>query len=665
MMPNTLRPANISRISIDDPFFGAYVSMIADSILPLQWEALSGHVAIADAHQTEALNGRLTNEKASSCIENFRIAAGELQGEHSGAVFQDTDAYKWLEAVAFCIEIGKGDGLREKAEELIALIERAQQPDGYLNTYFTIAHPKQRWMNLAEGHELYCAGHLIEAAVAYHRATGSEALLKVATRFADLIATVFGPEEGKCQGYPGHQEIEVALVKLYRATGEGRYLNLAKHFLAVRGTEPNYLLDELVKNKQIRLFPEFSNYDAEYAQTHASPVDQKTAEGHAVRAMYMYSAMADIAKECEDERMRQTCKTIWENVTTRRMYITGGIGSSGLLERFTVDYDLPNDRMYCESCASIGLMMFGQRMNMLTRDASYYDVVERALCNTVLAGISAKGDRYFYVNPLEVWPENCKASTSMSHVKPVRQEWFSCACCPPNIARTLASLGQYIFAEDEKSVYVNQFISSSLRTSVSGTDVTLRLDAGYMRDGCVRLTIESSSAHAFTVRVRIPPYFKKPVFRLEGKEISPVVENGYAVLAISRAGEQTFTLCGDVKPEFFTANEQVRADLGKVALVMGPYVYCLEETDNGNNLACVYAKPSAEVEKKSPLSELPGELPVLEFSGERVVRSTEQPGALYSASQFEKADVRLTAVPYCLWCNRQPGEMLVWMKANI
>ena len=664
-MANTLRPSNIRHITITDPLFGRYVSIIAESILPYQWSALNGHVDISDSDQWEALNGRITNERVSSCIDNFRIAAGEMQGTHSGAVFQDTDAYKWLEAVAYCIQIGKGESLRKQADELAALIERAQQSDGYLNTYFTIVAPERRWMNLAEGHELYCAGHLIEAAVAYFDATGTDRLLIVARRFADLIATVFGPEEGKCKGYPGHQEIELALIKLYRATRESRYLDLARYFLSERGKLPNYLIQEMETTKDFRLFPEFSHYDAEYAQTHLPPVEQTTAEGHAVRAVYMFSAMADLAKECDDEKMKQACKTLWENVTTRRMYITGGIGSSGLLERFTVDYDLPNDRMYCESCASIGLMMFGQRMNLLTRDASYYDVVERALCNTVLAGISVKGDRYFYVNPLEVWPENCKSSTSMSHVKPVRQEWFSCACCPPNIARTLASLGQYIFAEDEKSVYVNQFISASLHTSVSGTDVTLRLDAGYMHDGCVRLTIESSSAHAFTVRVRIPSYFKNPVFRLEGKIISPVVENGYAVLAVSRAGEQTFTLCGDVKPEFFTANEQVRADLGKVALMMGPYVYCLEETDNGKNLASIYATLPAEVERRTSVSGLPGDLPVLAFSGERLIRTLEQTGALYSTPKFEKEAIQLTAVPYCLWCNREPGEMLVWMKVAV
>ncbi|HML67046.1 MAG TPA: glycoside hydrolase family 127 protein [Clostridia bacterium] len=664
-MANKLHPSNIQHIEITDSLFGRYVSMIAESILPYQWGALNGRVDISDSDQWEALNGRVTNERVSSCIDNFRIAAGEKKGAHSGAVFQDTDAYKWLEAAAYCIQIGKAGALKEQADELVDLIASAQQPDGYLNTYFTIANPEKRWKNLAEGHELYCAGHLIEAAVAYYHATGSEKLLTVAKRFADLIGTVFGPEEGKCKGYPGHQEIELALVKLYRVTRENRYLDLARFFLSERGKEPNYLIREMETTKDFRLFPEFSHYDAEYAQTHLPPIEQTSAEGHAVRAVYMFSAMADLAKECDDEQMKQACKTLWENITTKRMYITGGIGSSGLLERFTVDYDLPNDRMYCESCASIGLMMFGQRMNLLTRDASYYEVVERALCNTVLAGISAKGDRYFYVNPLEVWPDNCKSSTSMSHVKPVRQEWFSCACCPPNIARTLASVGQYIYSEDEKSIYINQFISSKLHTAMVGTDVTIHLNSSYMQDGCVRITVESACAHPFTVRVRVPSFLKKPVFLLDDTEISPVIENGYAVLAVSRAGEQTFTLRALVEPELVAANDQVRSDIGKLALMFGPFVYCLEEADNGKNLANVFVGYNAAIQRRDSLAKLPGDLPTLCLDGERLVRTTEQAGALYAKPKFEKAKGSLTAVPYCLWCNRDPGEMLVWMKAQL
>ena len=302
-------------------------------------------------------------------------------------------------------------------------------------------------------------------------------------------------------------------------------------------------------------------------------------------------------------------------------------------------------------------------MNLLTGGASYLDVVERGLCNTVLAGISAKGDRYFYVNPLEVWPENCKSSTSMSHVKPVRQEWFSCACCPPNIARTLASVGQYIYAEDEKSIYINQFISSNYKTAIAGTDISVSMNSSYMQDGCVRITVDSSSVHPLMLRVRIPNFLKNPAFRFDDAEISPAIESGYAVLAVARAGEQTFTIFGTVKPGFFAAREQVRSDIGKLAVMLGPYVYCLEEADNGKNLPNVYVPLNTDIQKKDPVKGLPGNFPTLALKGDRLIRTLSQPDTLYAQPKFEKTETELIASPYCLWCNREPGEMLVWMKA--
>ena len=413
-------PIALDQVRITDELYGPMLRLVAERVLPYQWEAL---------------NDRVPGTEKSHCLDNFRVAAGDLPGRHQGAIFQDTDLYKWLEAVAYCIANGTGKHLLPLAQEAAVLIARAQEPDGYLNTYITIECPEKRWSNLAEGHELYGAGHLIEAAVAYYRATGEKLLLDTAQRFADLIDRTFGAEDGKCHGYPGHQEIELALVKLYRATGEKRYLHLADYFIRQRGQKPNYLLAEMAGRKGRNVFPEFCEYDDKYAQTHLPPLEQTTAEGHAVRAVYMYSAMADLALELGDPEMARAAETLYNNIVQRRMYITGGIGSSGKLERFTADFDLPNDRMYCESCASIGLMMFAQRMAALTGEARYYDTVELALSNTVLAGISREGDRYFYVNPLEVWPDNCLPSTSMSHVKPVRQPWFACACCPPNIAR--------------------------------------------------------------------------------------------------------------------------------------------------------------------------------------------------------------------------------------
>lgn len=651
-MKNIIYTPNLSDIEITDPLFGSFSALVAETIIPYQWEIL---------------NDRVPGAEPSHCIENFRVAAGETAGEHQGVVFCDTDAYKWLEAAAYCIENGSGKRFEPVTDELIDLIGRAQRPDGYLNTYYTIAHPDQRWTNLAKGHELYSAGHLIEAAVAYYRATGKEKLLVIARRFADLICGEFGPEPGKRKGYPGHQEIELALVKLFRVTGENRYLELASFFINERGKEPNYLIKEMRESREGHLFFGLPDYEETYAQMHLPPARQTTAEGHAVRAMYLYSAMADVAYERGDEDLRTACRAVWKSVTQKRMFVTGGIGSSGFLERFTADYDLPNDRMYCETCASVGLMMFGQRMAVLMKDARYYDTVERALCNTVLAGISFGGDRYFYVNPLEVWPDNCLEDTSLAHVKPVRQPWFSVACCPTNIARTLASLGQYIYAQDEKSIYINQFISSRVHTELQGEAVSLEVDSTYMRDGCVRVTVESSSAHPFTIRVRIPEYFKQPVFQLEGKAIFPVVESGYAVLAVSRAAKQTFTVRGRVEPAFVAANENVRADAGKVSLAMGPYVYCLEQTDNGENLAGVYVSPKAKVQTGAPVQALPGELPTLAFQGERLTRSVrrEDGDALYGTPEFHMEPAQFSAVPYCLWCNREPGEMLVWMKALI
>jgi DUF1680 family protein len=649
VMENRTRPLRLDAVQITDSLFGEYTALVAEKILPYQWDAL---------------NDKLPDTEPSYCMENFRIAAGEKTGHHQGAVFQDTDLYKWLEAVAYCIENGSGKQYEAQADEAIALIGRAQQPDGYLNTYITIEHPEKRWKNLAEGHELYSAGHLIEAAVAYYHATGKMTLLQVARRFADLIDNVFGPEKEKSKGYPGHQEIELALVKLYDVTKEKRYLALAYFFIAQRGAEPNYLLQEMEAHGGPEYFPEFAEYDASYSQSHMPPIRQTTAEGHAVRAMYMYSAMADLAMAYDDEALAHACRAIFDNTTERRMYITGGIGSSGKLERFTVDYDLPNETMYCESCASIGLMMFAQRMAALTKDARYYDTVERALCNTVLAGIAKTGDRYFYVNPLAVWPHNCRASTSMSHVKPIRQKWFPCACCPPNIARTLASLGQYIYAVDEDSLYVNQYISSQAKAVIRQNTITLSMEAAYMQDGTVTLHIHASEDTPVNLRVRIPAYMQKVGYRLNGKWVHLQMEKGYAVLLLCGKGDSVLQIAAEVEPVYVAANEEVRADVGRLALMKGPYVYCLEEQDNGDHLESLYFEPEAPIREEAPCEDLPGRLPQLSCPGEKL-SSTIAGKALYAAPRLKKKEVRLQAIPYCLWCNRTPGEMSIWLKASI
>ena len=642
-MKQERRQIDLKNIRITDSLFGSYVKQVSEKIIPYQWKIL---------------NDQLEGADKTYCIENFRIAAGELEGTRKGVVFQDTDLYKWLESVAYTIAGGKGEQFESLADEVIELVGRAQEPDGYLNTYFTVNAPERKWKNLIEGHELYTAGHMIEAAVAYYHATGKTAFLEIAKKNADLIGKVFGRGEGQRRGYPGHQEIELALVKLYRVTGEQKYLDTAKYFIDERGTQPNYLAEELRERGGFEFFPDLQDYDLAYSQADIPPVEQTKAQGHSVRDMYMCAAMADLAGECEDERLLKACKAIWENMTQRQMYITGGIGTSGFRERFTTDYDLPNATNYSETCASIGLMMFGQRLSAVTGEAGYYDSVERALYNTVLAGINIEGDRYFYVNPLEVVPEFCTQHTYMNHVKPIRQKWFSIACCPPNVARTLASLGQYVYAQEDDSILIHQFISSEVQTETKDGKTALKMDSTLMQDG--KVSIQAETEKGCSLKIRIPAYAENWKLLSGEKEEKPEIQNGYITMALP-AGTHAVTLNLDIHPRWVAANDQVRADAGKAALVKGPIVYCLEEVENGKLLSQVCVKPNEEVKEEASPEGLVGNLPALTYPGTRI-KNAGLGDQLYGALKIEKEATQLTAIPYCLWNNRGEGEMLVWHR---
>lgn len=648
MEKKRLKSIPLKSIRIQDSFWNKYIKLVRDVILPYQWDTL---------------NDRVEDAEPSHCIQNFKIAAGEETGEFQGAVFQDTDVAKWLEAVAFTLaSSGRDDKLEKLADETIELIGRAQCEDGYLNTYYTIKEPERRWSNLKEGHELYTAGHMIEAGVAYYEATGKRELLDIVSRFADLICEKFGPDEVQCHGYPGHPEVELALVKLYQVTGERRYLDTAKYFIDVRGQGDNYFKLEEDGQKYKAIFPEFAGYQPEYSQAHLPVREQKTAEGHAVRAVYLYSAMADLAYEYQDKELEAACETLWNNMVHKRMYITGGIGSSGLLERFTTDYDLPNDRNYSESCASIGLAMFGKRMGEITRDASYIDIVEKALYNTVLAGIAMDGKSFFYVNPLEVWPDNCMEKTSMEHVKPVRQKWFGVACCPPNIARTLASLGQYLYGQDDKSLYVNLYVSNETETYINGKPYRIKVDSNYLKNGKVKIDIEGKSgAGQGCLALRIPGYVKEFWICRNQKKLEQVkVEKGYALL--EELGEkEEITISFPMKARFVWANPNVRADEGKVAVMRGPLVYCLEEVDNGKNLSACYIDTREEPEEIFE-QELLGGVVSIRLKGKRISPRSWEDMELYGEHRTQLEKTEFKAVPYCNWGNRKTGEMAVWIK---
>lgn len=638
-----LKPINLNEIKIEDEFWSKHVSLVKDTVLPYQWDAI---------------NDRIPDAEKSHSLENFKIAAKISGGDFYGAVFQDTDVAKWLEAVGFTLAAVKDEELEKTADEVIDIIAQAQCEDGYLNTYFTIKEPEKRWKNLVEGHELYTAGHMMEAAYAYYYGTGKRKLLDVLLKFADLICDTFGNKEGQINGYPGHQEVEVGLIKLYEITKERKYLDQAKYFIDARGVGENYFLKEMRGEDFTYIFPEFRGYDPSYSQSHLPVREQKTAEGHAVRATYMYTAMADLAYEYEDKELMKACETLWDNIVTKRMYLTGGIGSSGILERFTTDYDLPNDCNYAESCASIGLAMFGQRMGNITRDAKYFDIVEKAVYNTVLSGIALDGKSFFYVNPLEVWPQNCLPNTSKEHVKPVRQKWFGVACCPPNIARTLASLGQYIYSVDETSVYVNLFVSNDVTCNIKGYPVQIKIQTKFPWENTISIQCHGVPKEGMKLAMRIPEYAKDFKVFQNGMDVVYEKEKGYAVLWIN--ADANVTVVFEAPAKFIRSNPRVHADCGKVALMRGPIVYCLEGVDNEKNLSGIYVDTREHIlEEKEPLF---GGIVSLIVKGKKLSESLWKDSELYGEHPVDFLDITLKAIPYAYWCNRGETEMLVWMK---
>jgi len=637
----------LKKTVINDSFWSEYQKLIWDVVLP---------------YQKDALNDNIPGAEPSHAIENFKIAAGLETGEFHGWVFQDSDVAKWLEAVGYSLAIHPDAELERSADEVIDIIKKAQQRDGYLDTYFIIKKPEKRWTNLEECHELYCAGHMIEAGVAYFSATGKRKLLDVVCRLADLIDSVFGPEPGKMKGYCGHQEIELALVKLYRITGNERYLSLSRYFIDERGKEPYYFRLEREKRDVLEFWPGFSKFKREYMQTHLPVREQKTAEGHAVRVVYMCSAIADIAGETGDAELLDTCRSLWNSIVKKRMYITGGIGSAAFGEAFTFDYDLPNDTVYAESCASVGLVMFAHRMLKIEAKSEYGDVMERALYNNILSGMALDGKSFFYVNPLEVHPEACEKNPTKEHIKPVRQKWYSCSCCPPNIARLLMSLGQYIYTASKNTIYTHLYIGGKAEFDLDGTSVTLTQETNYPWDGNVRLKATDFGEKEFTLALRIPAWCRNYKLALNGKVLESGVDilKGYAKISRIWNDGDTVELSMDMPAELIQANPKVRADAGKVAITRGPLVYCLEEIDNGSNLSAISIPLdcSLEIENESSLSN--GAVAIRT----KAIRTddTDWSDELYRPAANMEKETSIKAVPYSMWCNRKPGEMAVWIR---
>lgn len=643
---------DLHKLKINDPFLGQYQQLVRDVVIPYQWDALNDRIEEADP---------------SHAIENFRIAAGQQEGEFYGMVFQDSDVAKWLEAVAWSLCQKPDPGLEKTADEVIELVAAAQCEDGYLNTYFTVKAPEERWTNLAECHELYCAGHMIEAGVAFFQATGKRRLLDVVCRLADHIDSVFGPGDNQLHGYPGHPEIELALMRLYDVTQEPRYIALVKYFVEARGTQPHFYDIEYEKRGKTSYWntygPAWMVMDKPYSQAHQPISEQPVAIGHAVRFVYLMTGVAHLARLSQDEGKRRDCMRLWKNMARRQLYITGGIGSQSSGEAFSSDYDLPNDTVYAESCASIGLMMFARRMLEMEADSQYADVMERALYNTVLGGMALDGKHFFYVNPLEVHPKSLKFNHIYDHVKPVRQRWFGCACCPPNIARVLTSLGHYIYTPHDDVLYINLYVGNSVEIPVGNEALRLRISGNYPWQEQVKIVIDSSSPVNHTLALRLPDWCDKPQVTLNGAPVTQDVRKGYLHISHLWQEGDTLLLTLPMPVRRIYGNPLVRHQAGQVAVQRGPLVYCLEQADNGEQLHNLQLPRDARFSSVEGKGIFARKI-LLQAPGYKQTAKDAENQALwhYDRAPSSRQPQVLTFIPWFSWANRGEGEMRIWVN---
>jgi uncharacterized protein len=575
-------------------------------------------------------------------VHNFVKAAGDMPGQHEGREFNDSDVYKAIEGVGYSLQLQRDPELEAEIDDLIGLIAKAQEDDGYLYTARTVdpeavnpdVHGPTRWSNLRVGHELYCLGHLYEAAVAYYQATGKRSLLDIATKSAELILSVFGPD--KKRDVPGHQEVEIGLVKLYRVTGDGRYLSLAKFFLDERGHPHGRAL--------------YSSFGLkEYMQDHLPVVEQREAAGHAVRAGYMYSAMADVAALADAREYLPALEAIWDNVVSKKMYLTGGVGSRHQGEAFGEDYELPNLTAYNETCAAIANIMWNHRMFLLHGDGKFIDVLERTLYNGYLAGVSLDGAAFFYPNPLE---SDGRYAFNIENVA-TRSPWFSCSCCPTNVVRFFPSLLGYIYAQRDATVYVNLFVQGQAGIDLDDAKLTLRQDTSYPWDGRVKITVDVEKPVSFTLALRVPGWARdRPVpsdlyrylddhdenssLRLNGESVDMPLTEGYAFLHRTWRPGDVVELHLPMPVRRVASHDSVAENNGKVAVERGPIVYCAEAADNKGRALDLVLADGAKLTPRFD-ERLLGGVMIVEGGG-------------------------VTLIPYYAWSHRGVGEMAIWLR---
>lgn len=621
-----LTPVNFSKVQINDAFWKPKIDRVTNITIPVCIE------------QTEVKTPR---------IRNFEKVARKKGEKHEGIFYDDSDVYKALEAIAYSLSNQPDKQLEQKADEWIDKIAAAQLPDGYINTFYALGDLNKRWSDMSM-HEDYSGGHLIEAAVAYFDATGKRKLLDVAIRFADHFDSLFGPD--KDHWVTGHEELELALVKLYRVTSNRKYLTLSHWLLEERGHK--YAVGYTWKDWR----------DTAYAQDVVPVKQQKEITGHAVRAMYLYTGAADVASHTNDADYMDAMKAVWEDVVMRNMYITGGIGSSGSNEGFSNDYDLPNENAYCETCASVGMVFWNQRMNQLTGDTKYIDVLERSLYNAAADGLSLDGKLFFYGNPLA------------SDGRHKRSEWFGTACCPSNIARLVESIGNYIYAQSDNQFYVNLFVGSTTTVEVAKTKVNFTTETNYPWAGNVKVNVDPERKAKFSIHIRIPGWaLGKPIpgdtysylnysgsqysISVNGKPSPFSLINGYAVMDREWKKGDVVEINLPMEVRRVIAKAEVKEDVNRVAFERGPLVYCIEHADNNGKAFNIFVPDNAILK-----SEFQKEL----LGGTQVIQSDVPVITISNDGMEVKTEIKtITAIPYFLWNNRGQGQMQVWVPRKV
>ncbi len=632
--PDRLRAIPFTAIAFQDGFWAPRIQAVRDRAVPFLYGKCE------EVGMIESLDVDTPPPPLRIPIAHW---GGTLQ------MFWDSDLGKWIEAAAYTLASKRDAALEARIDAIVAKYKAAQGPDGYLNTFFIRRWPDKRWTNLRDWHELYCAGHMIEGAVAYFQATGKRDLLDVMCRYVDHIAATFGTGAGQKRGYCGHEEIELALVKLYHVTGEAKHLALARYFVDERGRQPPHYFDvEARARGEDPAAYFFKTY--EYGQAHKPVREQDKVTGHAVRAMYFYSAVADLAAEDGDAGLKAAGERLWRDLTSKRLYVTGGMGPSEHNEGFTTDYDLPNETAYAETCAAVGFVFWAHRLLHIDCDGRYADMMELALYNGTVSGLALSGDRFFYDNPL--------ASRGDHH----RWEWHDCPCCPPNIARLVASLGRYACSAGAGEVAIHLYAASTTRLQLDGQALTLRQETNYPWDGAVAIHVEAPQPVRCALRLRIPGWCRAATVTVNGERVATRDDAQRGYVRIERTWRQGDRVALDLPMpvERVYAHPAVAEDAGRVALKRGPVVYCLEAVDHAEPLHRIALPRGAALTARYEAGLLGG-VAVIEGEGRAAVVE-DWSDSLYRADGARTRACAIKAVPYCVWDNRAPGAMDVWIR---